>query len=136
LKSLQGLNKLNFYVRGDSINSTSPISLNTGSIGLFINALSDKYGNDKSMDINCTSTKTPTVSLNVNSSSVLFYPSCEFIVILNETSKETAFTVELNLNTNIYLYLEKGTLKGEIKTVVIKLLMSHKPILDQSTVEN
>jgi len=120
LLSLQDLNRLNFYIAGDMLNNTSPISLNTASIGLFIPALSDTYGNDKTMDINCTSTKTPVLILNTNTSHVLFYPSCQFIVNVNETNKEVAFTVGLELNTQLFLYLEKGLLKGEIKSVGVQ----------------
>jgi len=71
------------------------------------------------MDINCTSTKTPVVSFLPNTSSALYYPNCQFIVEVNDTYSEVAFTVGLSLNASTYIYLEKGFLKGKINTVNI-----------------
>jgi len=139
LTSLQNTNKLNFYINGTLINSTGPLSLNTGSIGLFISGLSDKYGNNKTMDLQCNSTKVPSISLQNNKASGMFYPECDFIVNVNSTYSETAFTVDLGLNGDVKLYLQKGYLKGEIINLSIaslKVVKTAIGTIDENKLKN
>jgi len=117
LHSLQDTDKLNLYINGNDTLNTSPLKLDTTSIGLFISALPDKYGEGKIMDISCNSTKVPSLNLTVNTSDLIYYPDCQFIVNVNNTYQETAFTASMTLESNLYLYLEKGFLKGEIKNI-------------------
>ena len=114
LNSLQKANMIKFEVKGESFNSTSPWNLNTGVIGLFVSTLSDKYGNDKVVDINCKSQKVPSLIIKTNLSSGILFGECEFLVKINDTFHETAFSVGIFLKEEMKLFLNKGYLNGEV----------------------
>ena len=121
LASLQDSNKLNFYIKGDSLNASS-IIINTTYLGILIPDLIAKYGNDKIIDINCTSNKVPLLEINANTSSGLLYSDCDFIVNINSTSKENAFTASISTHVILTVFLTKGLLKGEFQKLSIESL--------------
>ena len=139
LNSLQKAKMIKFEVKGESFNSTSPWNLNTGVIGLFVSTLSDKYGNDKVVDINCKSQKVPSLIIKTNLSSGILFGECEFLVKINDTFHETAFSVGIFLKEEMKLFLNKGYLNGEVTNIFIEdltVLQSKIGIIDDKMLKN
>jgi len=122
LEALYDANYLNFYVASESVNSTSVLKLDTDSIGTFIRPLSQAYPNNSKVDIQCNSTQAPSLSLTTNSSNLDFFANCSFFVRPNDTGKEEAFRVGVEVSSAVMLYLEKGMLKGEINDLNVAQL--------------
>lgn len=119
---------LKIKVSSNDIPSDSPIQLNTTSLDLIINGLSDVYGKEKLVDIECkTSGDAPKVNLLENKAIATVVGECSIYVQLdNSTSYEKALTFNTTITAGANAVMTEG---GNITANINKIRLDNSEMV-------
>jgi len=119
---------LKIKVYSDDIPSDSPVQLNTTSLDLIINGLSDVYGKDKLVEIECeTSGNAPKVHLIANQAIVTMVGECNIFVQLdNSCSYDKALTFNTTISAAANAMMTEG---GNITSNINKIRMDNSEMV-------
>jgi len=121
---LYALKDINFFSVSITTESTEKFfKLDTSTLGIIISNLTETYGPDKKVNIDCSASDYPNSELTNDKFATNLSEKCSLIVRLDDGTNSTALKFYSNTNSSIKLNISDGKIIPEITSVSIKEIM-------------
>ena len=123
---------MNINVTTDNLPGNLPLKLNTTTLDIFFNGLSNQYGLDKKIDMDCSALEAPMVNLVKESINFLLKFECTLNVLKDENITEQALRFNSSMIADLGFNLGE---KGHVVAMINKLNLANTTIIESNVSE-